>query len=146
MCVNCFLPFFLLFRSIESKQNNASQNMTTMATAIQVQIVDSKESFDSTDSTHPTHATVQRDQLKHILDLECEIYALKDSNAKLNRKMNERNNEISRLRLENNDLKMKVQELEYSLRQKTKGKISVCYNITVILKRLKHLNTANTIH
>lgn len=70
---------------------------------------------------------IEKDQ--RILDLECEIHALKDCNATLNRKMEERNNEISRLKVENNELKRK---LEFDLEQQPKSTISVRYNVTVM--------------
>lgn len=70
---------------------------------------------------------IEKDQ--RIPDLECEIHALKDCNATQNRKMEERNNEISRLKVENNELKRK---LEFDLEQQPKSTISVRYNVTVM--------------
>lgn len=74
------------------------------------------------------------------MDLECELYALQNANATLNRKINEKNNEISRLKIKNDELNRKLEELDFNLRNQAKKTISVSYHgchITVILKWMK---------
>lgn len=74
--------------------------------------------------------------LKRILDLECEIYGLKNRNDTLNRKINERNGEISRLKRENIELNQKVEKLERDLLDKVqpaKTTITVRYKFSLLI-------------
>lgn len=75
--------------------------------------------------------------LECILNLECKVYALQDRNAALN-------NSISRLKVENDDLKRRLKALERKLEQQTKPKISVRHEM-MVMQIIKYLNVVNKI-